>query len=167
LHPLFDPIPGARVFRIEHRLPAVYVVGHAEPLPDTQALNRIFEPSVLAAGTAWLAPDATASIGDAGKAGSCALEAYATTHLQARCHADRPGYAIFTEQYDPGWTATVDGKVTGIVRANLVMRAVPLSTGDHVIHLDYRAPGLKLGLSVTLAALLGLAGLAWAGKSEA
>jgi hypothetical protein len=170
LHPLFDPVPGARVFRIDRHLPPVYVVSHAEPLPDTQTLSRIFEPSVLAAETAWLAPDATAIVGDEGKdkesSGSCSLETYAAAHLQARCHADRPGYAVFTEQYDPGWTATVDGRATGIVRANLVMRAVPLPAGDHVIHLDYHAPGLRLGLSVTLAALLGLAGLAWAGKSE-
>jgi hypothetical protein len=166
LHPLFDPAPGARLFRIDRGLPPVYVVSHAEPLPDTQTLNRIFEPSVLAGEAAWLAPDATAIVGGDGKAGTCALDAYVADHLQARCHADRPGYALFTEQYDPGWTATVDGQVTTIVRANLVMRAVPLSAGDHVIQLDYHAPGLRLGLGVTLAALFGLLGLAWTGKSK-
>lgn len=168
LHPLFDPVPGARVFRIDHSLPPVYLVSHAAPLPDTEALSRIFEPSVLAAKTAWLAPDATGIVGDdEGSVGSCALEAYATADLQARCHVDRPGYAVFTEQYDPGWTARVDGKVTGIVRANLVMRAVPLSAGDHVIQLHYRAPGLPLGVAVSLAAILGVIGLAWTRKSQA
>jgi len=167
LHPLFDPIPGARLFRIDHSLPPVYVVSQAEPLPDPQTLSRLFEPSVLAAETAWLAPDATALAGGSGKAGSCTLEVYAATRLRARCHVDRSSYAIFTEQYDPGWTARVDGKATGIVRANLVMRAVPLSAGDHVLQLDYHAPGFRLGLSVTLVALFGLMGLAWAGKSQA
>jgi hypothetical protein len=161
LHPLFEPAPGARVFRIDHSLPPVYLVSHAEPLPDTETLNRIFEPSVLTAETAWLAPDAAATFGDEGSPGSCALEAYATAHLQARCHVERAGYAVFTEQYDPGWSATVDGTVTGIVRANLVMRAVPLSAGDHVIQLDYRAPGLQPGAAVSLAAFLVLMGLAW------
>jgi uncharacterized membrane protein YfhO len=47
------------------------------------------------------------------------------------------------------------------------MRAVPLSAGDHVIQLHYRAPGLPLGVAVSLAAILGLIGLAWARKSQA
>jgi hypothetical protein len=166
LHALFEPVPGARLFPIDHGLPPVYVVNQAEPLPDPQALNRIFEPSVLAGETAWLEPNATAVGGGDGKAGNCTLEVYVASHLQAHCHADRPGYAIFTEQYDPGWSATVDGQMTGIVRANLVMRAVPLSAGDHVIRLDYHAPGIQFGLSVTLVALFGLLGLAWTGKSK-
>jgi hypothetical protein len=167
LHPLFDPIPGARVFAIDHSLPAVYWVGHAEPLPDTEAFGRLFEPSILTGHTAWLAPDAPGAVGNDGQAGSCELQAYAPAHLQARCRSDRAGYAVFTEQYDPGWIATVDGKRTRIVRANLVMRAVPLPAGDHVIELAYRAPGLRLGVAVSLAALLGLVGLAWAGRARA
>jgi len=50
-----------------------------------------------------------------------------------------PTLAAFVEQYDPGWSALVDGKAAPLLRANLLMRAVPLPAGSHRIELQYRA----------------------------
>lgn len=164
LEPLFDPLPTIRVYRVGHRLAPVYLVGHAEPSTDEQALNRIFEPSIVSGESAWLAPEASALTETPGQVGSCTLEAYSALRLRARCRAARSAYAIFTEQYDRGWKASVDGTSTPIARANLVMRAVPLSAGDHVIELEYHAPGIIPGLAATLAALIALLGLTWFGR---
>lgn len=50
--------------------------------------------------------------------------------------------------YSKGWSATVDGQKTEILRGNYMFMAVPLTTGHHEIEFTYCSPGLKIGLSV-------------------
>ena len=55
----------------------------------------------------------------------------------------------------PGWTARVDGEPTPIFEGNLAQRVVPLwRRGHHTIALDYHAPGLTLGCTVTALSFL-------------
>ena len=55
--------------------------------------------------------------------------------------------------YNPGWKAYVDGKETGILRADLMYMAVPMVKGSHNIELKYETPFLKTG------ALMGIFGI--------
>jgi hypothetical protein len=164
MEPLADPLPGTRLYRITESLPPVFLVGQGEPLADEGTVKRLFEPAVVAGETALLAQDASPLSGPAGRAGHCSLTRYSPRRLSARCQAVREALAVFVEQYDPGWGATVDGKPVPIVRANLVMRAVRLAPGEHEIAFEYRAPGFKLGLTITLLTLACLLGLALAGR---
>ena len=160
LEPLADPVPGARIFRVTGSLPPVFLAGRGEALADDEALRRMFEPQVIAGEVAWLAPQANALPGQPGPAGTCALTSYTHRRLEARCQATRAGLAVFVEQYDPGWHATVDGRPAPVLRANLVMRAVPLEPGDHLIVLEYHAPGVKLGIAISILALAVMLSLA-------
>jgi len=55
----------------------------------------------------------------------------------------------------PGWTARVDGRVVPILCGNVAQRVMPiLQPGAHTIAMNYRPPGLVLGLWVTSGALL-------------
>jgi len=64
----------------------------------------------------------------------------------------------------PGWTATVDGVLAPIERANLSFRAVRVPEGEHTVTFAY-APSWRLpALALSLAGLAGLAAffaLAW------
>jgi len=60
---------------------------------------------------------------------------------------------VTSETYYPGWEATVDGRRTPIRPANLVMRAVPVPSGDHVLTFTNRPPAFRHG---ALLAALGL-----------
>lgn len=51
--------------------------------------------------------------------------------------------------YSSGWTCTIDGKQTKIIRSNIMFMSVPLSKGTHKIVFKYRTPGLKVGLCIT------------------
>ena len=159
MDPVANPAPGVRLSRVTQSLPAVFLAGRGEALPDAESLRRLFDPAVIAGDVALLAPGTPELAAVAGRAGACTLTSYSPRQLRARCQATREALAVFVEQYDPGWHATVDGRPAEIVRANFVMRAVRLAPGEHEIALDYRAPGLALGLAITLLTLAALLGL--------
>ena len=76
-----------------------------------------------------------------------------STYLKATCDSKDPGFVIFLEQYALGWTATVDGIPAPVLRANLVMRAVPTTAGRHRIELRYWPDGLAAGLALSATAV--------------
>ncbi len=51
--------------------------------------------------------------------------------------------------YSRGWSATVDGEKTEILRGNYMFMCLPLGAGHHDIEFSYCSPGLKLGVLVT------------------
>ena len=77
-----------------------------------------------------------------------------------RLRAPRPGLVYCSESQAAGWRARVNGKPAPILAANYAFRAVPVPAGDVVIELSYFPPGLALGLSVSVLALVGIAVLA-------
>jgi hypothetical protein len=165
---LLDPVPGARLYRVTGSLPRVYLAGQGQALSDDEAMGRLFEPAVVDGEVALLEPGAEAPAGPAGRAGTCKILSYASRRLVAHCQANHEALAVFVEQHDPGWRATVDGQSAPLVRANLVMRALRVAPGDHDIVLEYHAPSVRLGGAVTLLSLLTMLGLAltaaWTGR---
>ncbi|MCI0476564.1 MAG: YfhO family protein [Anaerolineales bacterium] len=65
---------------------------------------------------------------------------------------------VFSENYYPGWRATVDGQPTEILRANLTLRAIPVRAGQHHIEMWYDPLSFKLGAVVSALTLLGCIG---------
>jgi hypothetical protein len=164
LQPIVDPLPGARLYRVTDSLPRVFLAAHAEVVSDEVALSRLYQPDVVAGDSAWLAPDAGARplLAPPGRAGTCRLEFFGNRRLEARCDAQRPGLAVFNEQYDQGWSAVVDGRAAPILRANLAMRALVVAPGAHHIVMQYHPPGLRASVVVTALSVLALLGLAFA-----
>ena len=163
IEPMLAPLPGTRLYRVPGTLPRVFLVGQAPVVDDTVALRRILDPAVIAGRTAWLAPDSGAQsvVGPIDSPpGSCVLDAYSNNHLHATCQVLRPALAVFVEQFEKGWGATLDGQPVPILRANLIMRAVAVGPGEHQIAMEFKTPGLRLGVLVTLLSLMLLVVLA-------
>jgi hypothetical protein len=159
VEPFADPLLGARLYRVKDSLPTVFVVGRGEGVSDHEGMARILDPTVVA-GEMALLPTGTAPLdGETGRAGDCTMLDYGARRLKARCRVTREALAVFVEQYDPGWRADIDGKPAEVLRANLIMRAVRLPVGEHVITLEYHAPGFTAGLVVSLFGLACLLGL--------
>jgi hypothetical protein len=159
LEPMMDPLPGSRLYRVPGALPRVFLARHAETLSDDQAVKRIFEADVVGGESVWLAPDNGLAELSAppGRGGMCSLESYGNNRLVAVCAARERSLAVFVEQYDRGWHAQVDGQPARLLRANIIMRALPLEPGMHRIVLDYRTPGLRVGAAISILCLLLLA----------
>lgn len=71
----------------------------------------------------------------------------ATARLAADMH--RGGLVVIDDAWAPGWTATVDGRRTRLLRVNDVMEGVDVPAGHHTIVLRYSIPGLISGLIMT------------------
>lgn len=69
---------------------------------------------------------------------------------------------IVSENYYPGWTATVDGKAATVGRADFVLTGVELPAGAKTVELSFDSAPYHTGKMVTLLALA-LAILAWIG----
>ncbi len=68
------------------------------------------------------------------------------------------GLVVLTDQWYPGWTATVDGRDTPILRVDTALRAVAVGPGSHTIEYRYapRWPLHGLGVTALAAALVGV-----------
>ncbi len=64
--------------------------------------------------------------------------------------ANRPAFLIVKESYFDGWRATVDFEPVPTYPAAGLFFAVPIPSGQHEIHLEYRSPGFRTGVRVTL-----------------
>lgn len=111
------------------------------------------------------APDSTAQI---------RLTAFAPDRLTYESRTESPQVAVFSEVfYDDGlgWTAYLDGSPVSHLRANYLLRALPLPAGTHEIEFRfaprsyYLGERISLALSILILALgIGALGFAVAGR---
>jgi hypothetical protein len=68
-----------------------------------------------------------------------------------------PGYLVLADTFDPGWSATDDGRPILIRPAYVAFRAIYLSSGHHTVVFTYRPAGFLPGLAIsTFGVVLGL-----------
>ncbi|MBX0292761.1 YfhO family protein [Hymenobacter sp. HSC-4F20] len=106
-------------------------------------------------------PQVKASYPTAGS--SIGLTKYSPNELTYRANAAQEGLVVFSEiYYQDGWNAYLDGKLVPHLRANYVLRALPVPAGAHTIEFKFEPTEYALGNTVSLvssvlliAALLG------------
>jgi uncharacterized membrane protein YfhO len=62
------------------------------------------------------------------------------------------GWLVLSDNYYPGWQATIDGKPAEIFRANHTMRAVKVPAGRHVLSFRFAPRALLWSIYLSLAA---------------
>lgn len=171
LTPLLEPAPGTQLVRLSNVLPRVYVATASAMLADRDATRAVFAADVVSGRHVILATTpvvpATVEIAQEtghaglGPRGGCTLTSFANTRISAECETESPALAVFVEQYDRGWNATVDGKPAQVLRANLALRAVPIAAGRHSVVLSFSPAGLRSGVIVSLIASVLLCAMLW------
>ena len=84
------------------------------------------------------------------------VDSYAPGHIAMTLGAPAPkGSAlVVSENYYPGWRATIDGKPATVERADLSLMGIPLPEGAKKVELEFSSDTYKEGKAITLAALL-------------
>jgi hypothetical protein len=95
--------------------------------------------------------------------GSVKLIESKPNYLRYSTKASGEQLAVFSEvYYDKGWNAYIDGKKTGHIRANYILRAIPVPAGEHIIEFRFEPNSYYKGNTVTMASsillILALAG---------
>jgi hypothetical protein len=65
--------------------------------------------------------------------------------------ASTPGLFVQVDQWDPEWTATLDGAPVKVRRVNYLMRGIEVPAGVHRIRLRYLPASLQAGIRISLA----------------
>ncbi len=137
-------------------LPRAYVASEARFAPrSAEVLAALSSPNFDASHVVLLdhRSDLTSRLGESA-GGRIDAFAHSPNVVRLKVTLTEPGYVVLLDRYARGWRATLDGRSVPILRANLLFRAVRAGPGTHEIRFDYRTPGLRPGLAVTLVALV-------------
>jgi Bacterial membrane protein YfhO len=153
------------VYRNERALPRAFLVGRTEIVPDEGAPARILQDSTFDPRTTVLLPEPLpAGIAlEPDPQGTVAWQERRNDAYTLEVTTDRPALLVLTENYYPGWHATVDGAAVETLRANYTLRAVPVPAGTHTVRFTYRNGALRASAIVSVVVLLGLAATALSG----
>jgi hypothetical protein len=155
------PTPGdePRVWKNPTALPRAYVTPRAVTMRDDPALilHRLGiegpREGVVMTTHDPLAP------GDRQSYTPASFDQTDPDRVVVRVTTSAPGLLVVGNTWMPGWSATVDGVATAVLRGNHCQQVIPLAgAGSHTVVLEYRTPGLGLGIGLSLVCLLGWGG---------
>ena len=89
---------------------------------------------------------------------------FGTNRISVDVSAEKDGgddarYVFLSVPYSPGWSATVDGQSTEILKANVGFMALAVDGAAHDIQLTYMTPGLVAGAWCSVAGIALFAGI--------
>jgi len=161
------------LYRLNAENPYSWVTPIAVKAPDEQVLATVLNPrfdvrraalfdtsaKVAAAQNVQALPNALAI--------ATTVRHYEPGHVRIDLNAPAPAGSslVVSENYYPGWIATVDGKPGRIGRADYTLIGVELPAGARSVELNFTSPAYQKGKTVTWVAiglgLLMLAAGAW------
>lgn len=74
-------------------------------------------------------------------------------------NAENDCVLFYSVPYDKGWTASVNGVPTEVLRVNGAFCGVAINAGHSTVRFEYHTPGLREGVMISLAGLLLFAGM--------
>ena len=145
----------------------VRVVPGAAKVPDEQAVPTIVDPRfpvsavVLLPDTAQLSPAPLASSGADSSRVRASLAEWAPGRMRVALQGSeqRPLYLLIGETWYPDWHAEVDGRPAAVHRGDHALMSVVLPPGAREVRLHFASADYAMGKTVTLLALLVIAGL--------
>lgn len=156
--------PAAYVYRIPGAARARFVAT-GRPMTDADAAKRLldagFDPGreVLLQDAGDLAAPGTTDGMTSAAAPLPVITTESSVDMTLEADAPSNGFLVIADTFYPGWTAEVDGTPVPIYRANLSVRAIPVTKGRHVARLHYDPPLWRTGLAITVLSVAAL--LAW------
>jgi hypothetical protein len=171
------PIPGATkmvgpvqnatgstvyLFRLPGDNPAAWVTPIAVRAPDEQALVTVQDPrfdplrAAIFDTSAHVPAETNVSSLPQPLPVTVSATRYDPGHMTFKLSAPAPAKAnlVVSENYYPGWSATVDGHAAQTGRADFTLIGVPLPAGATTVDLEFHDPALPIGERITFAALL-------------
>jgi hypothetical protein len=183
LMPQFRPVYHADDLNIYENLsaaPRAFVVHSLRTVSDMHAAAQLFEKeeparfpdgavhvenfdprsSAVVETTDKIAPSPACG---ANPASSANIVSYSPTYVKITVTNDCPGLLVLSDQYLPGWSATVNGHAAHIYPTDIAVRGVPVPAGVSTVEFRYRPKSIRDGLILFALGLVALGLLAAAG----
>ena len=156
---------GSRfVYEYLFALPRATVVGSYRVVRPAKAiLDSVKNGAADGAGTTFLEEDPHLALGPVAGA-SARIATYGLNDVTIDVETPGPALLRLADLWYPDWVATVDGRPASLLRADYLLRAVPVPAGKHRVEMHFRSPALSRGLQASIGSLvviLLLFGLSW------
>ncbi len=128
------------IYRNPSALPRAFLVGDASVMPSQQVREWLassdFDPrkSVLLE-----QEESPPTIGPAavGSTGEASISQYRRNSVTVQVNVTQPSWLVLADPNYPGWSATIDGREQQVYTAYYLLRAVPLTSGHHIVEFRY------------------------------
>ena len=154
----------AIVYENADAFPRAWVVHDVRPNNDGEGLVQFANGSVDGRTVAFVdGPLPGVSSPAPGSVESVTITGRENNRLTANVTAASAGLAVFSEVYEEGWKAWVDGAPVEILRTNHALRGIPVGPGEHTVEFRYEPESIRVGLwisGVSVAGVLGVLALA-------
>jgi hypothetical protein len=87
-------------------------------------------------------------------AGTATIAVDLPERVEVATDSKSASYLVLADSFDPGWSATVDGRPAPVRPAYITFRAVYLPAGSHRVVFTYTPAGFRLGAIVTAVGLV-------------
>lgn len=160
--------PDAVVYRNANALPRTFLVDRQRTVSgDAAALSAVtaagFDGRGVAVTESPVRGLAQASSAPAPPGASAHLTAYSGERAVIHAHATARSLLVLTDDFYPGWSATVDGRSVPVQRVDYVLRGVALGPGEHTVVFSYAPASWTIGLIITGLCAIGVLGAAGTG----
>jgi hypothetical protein len=136
--------PEIRVYEVPEALPRAYLVPNLRTAPTGQALLDELESSSPATlrSTLWVEgepPPLALESSSSEACGAVTIEHYTPDRITLSVRSLSPCYLVMVNNYDPLWSASVDGAPVPLFRANHAFQALTIAAaGDHRVEFRYQ-----------------------------
>ncbi|MGB8644665.1 MAG: YfhO family protein [Anaerolineae bacterium] len=148
-HRLIYRSEDVAVFENPDYAPRVWITHNATVVPsDDAALARLQAPDYQ--GELLLADGAPGETDEGQRFDETAtIVSYEPERVLLQVHAAADGYVVLADAWDAGWKAFVDNQPAPVHRADLILRAVQVTPGDHKIEFRYAPFTFYAGLVIS------------------
>ena len=143
-----------KVYEVRGTAPRAYMVHQLQPVRDeSAALATVRTSGFIGPGqkAVWADPPPYPTLRVPFEPDSVRRLRYDFNEAEYLVRTAAPGLLVQVDQYDPDWTATIDGKPAPIHRVNYLMRGIVVPEGVHRVRLRYRPAALEAGIRISLA----------------
>ena len=164
---VFTGESGLKVYESPGAMPRVWSVHKATSVSSANELGPAFEDPELNLRTTALFLGETPRLISCNGGDNVVLARSEFDDVVIDASMQCRGMVILSDNYDSGWSATVDGRPARIWDAYTVVRGVEVEAGRHHIEMHYSPWSVKLGAAGFGLSLLGLLALAYYGEPKA
>lgn len=130
--------------------PRAWVVHDVRPNNDGEGLAQLANGSVDGRAVAFVdGPLPEVSPPAPGAVESVTITGQENNRMTAVVTASAPGLAVFSEVYEEGWKAWVDGEPVDVLRTDHALRGVPVGPGEHMVEFRYEPESIQIGLWIS------------------
>ena len=155
--PALQPVTGGGAYGIyenSRALPRFFLVNRVTCVEGLAESAKMLHSNGFDPGVAIVETPACPAAADSG--GTVDVIEYGATRLAVQTHASGATFLVATEQWYPGWEATVDGRPAPIYITDVAFRGVALPAGDHRVDMRFVPRILYPSAAISLLALTGV-----------